>query len=87
MNTLRAALVGVLTLLLATTAFAQAPAPSTGGEISTLGGRAVGVGPGGVARYPTPLFMLGPLAVGIWTRVPAPYDVSANRNAAANPLP
>jgi hypothetical protein len=34
----------------------------------------------------TPLFVIGDLAAGIWPRVPPPYDVTANRNAAANPL-
>jgi hypothetical protein len=31
--------------------------------------------------------MLGRVAAGIWTPVPPPYDVTANRNAATNPLP
>ena len=40
-----------------------------------------------ILKSPTPLFVIGGLAVGIWARVPPPYDVTANRNAAANPLP
>ena len=84
MRTLRAALFAAVAMLLATSAFAQA-GPGAGGSVATLGGRATGIGPR--TPGPTPLFMLGRVAVGIWTRVPPPYDVTANRTAAANPLP
>ncbi len=84
MNMLRAALVGLLLAFLAQTALAQAAVPGTAGEI--LGGRAFAVAPQGAARNPTPLFMLGGVAVGIWTHVPPPYGVTVNRNGAANPL-
>jgi hypothetical protein len=85
MNTMHAALVGLLTVLLATTAAAQTQPVASAGT-SALGGQSLGIGPGR-GQNPTPLFMLGGLAVGIWTRVPPPYDVSANHNLAANPLP
>ncbi len=85
MKTMRAALVGVLTVLMATAASAQTQ-PAASGAATGFAGQALGVGPGR-AQHPTPLFMLGGTAVGIWARVPPPYDVSANRNAAANPLP
>jgi hypothetical protein len=43
--------------------------------------------PGPRPQSPTPLFVIGDLTVGIWARVPLPYDATANRNTAANPLP
>ena len=85
MKTMRAALVGILTILMATAASAQTQ-PAASSATSGFAGQSLGVGPGR-AQNPTPLFMLGGVAVGIWTRVPPPYDVSANRNGAANPLP
>ena len=48
------------------------------GQFMTLGTR---------PEFPAPLFFVGGLAVGLWARVPPPYDVTANRNTAANPLP
>jgi hypothetical protein len=85
MNTTRAAVVAILTMLLATTAFAQAPGSGAAGQIASMGGQSVEQRPR--AQQPTPLLMLGGLEVGIWTRVPPPYDAAANRSAAANPLP
>jgi hypothetical protein len=85
MNTTHAAVVAVLTVLLATPAFAQVAGSGTAGQIASMGGQSVAQGPR--ALQPTPLFMLGGLEVGVWTRVPPPYDAAANRNAAANPLP
>jgi hypothetical protein len=85
MNTTRAAIAGVVTVLLATPAFAQAPGSGAAGQIASMGGQSVAQGPR--VQQPTPLFMLGGLVVGIWTRVPLPYDAAANRNGAANPLP
>ena len=83
MNTVHAVLFGILTALIATTAYAQKP--SAGPERTPrLGGQSVTAGP---RLGATPLFVIGDLAVGIRARVPPPYDVAANRNAAANPLP
>ncbi len=87
MKTMRAALLGTLTMLMATTAWAQGPTPGTAGEISTMGGQSFGLGPRLGPQEATPLFMLGGLGVGIWARVPPPYNPAANRNGAANPLP
>jgi hypothetical protein len=85
MTIMRAALVAILGALTANAASAQTQ-PAVSGAVSGLAGQSLGVGPGRL-QHPTPLFMLGGIAVGIWTRVPPPYDASANRNAAANPLP
>jgi hypothetical protein len=85
MNTTRAAVVAVLTMLLATPTFAQAPGSGAAGQIASMGGQSFAQGPR--AQQPTPLFMLGGLEIGIWTRVPRPYDATANRSAAANPPP
>jgi hypothetical protein len=80
MKTLRIALVtGVLAAILAGAAYAQAPADLSAGQYR-------GFTPF-QAQHMTPLASIGDLSVGIWTRVPPPYDVTANRNAAANPLP
>jgi hypothetical protein len=80
MKTLRIALVsGVLVAILGGAAYAQAPADLSAGEYR-------GVSPLQVPHM-TPLASIGDLSVGIWTPVPAPYDVTANRSAAANPLP
>jgi hypothetical protein len=79
MNTVRAVL-GILALLMVTAAYAQKP----------------GVGPAATTaaflglsqrsrQFPTPQFVIGGLAVGIWARVPPPCDVAANRSAAENP--
>jgi hypothetical protein len=84
MKALRIALPAVVAALLATTAFAQAPGLGVGDRVSAFGGQSVAPGP---RVQPTPLFMLGGLAVGIWTRVPPPYNVTANGNGAENPLP
>ena len=86
MNTVRTAIFGILAVLLATTTHAQKPvANSEQGVAGTFGGQSVTPGPR--LQSPTPLFAIGDLAVGIWARVPPPYDLTANRNAAANPLP
>jgi hypothetical protein len=83
MNTIRAIFLGMLTVLVMTTASAQSPPPTPALGEAILGGRAVAVRP--PVAGPTPLVTTGNLTVGIWTR--PPYDVEANRNAAANPLP
>jgi len=90
MYVIRAALAGALVVLLGLeggSALAQTPAPPVAGEISTLGAQTFGVGPQPGIPQATPLFKIGGLAVGIWTRVPPPYNVAANRSAASNPLP
>jgi hypothetical protein len=80
MKTLRIALVsGVLVAILAGAAYAQAPTDGYAGEYR-------GASPL-QAPHMTPLASIGDLSVGIWARVPAPYDVTADRSAAANPLP
>ncbi|HEY6433504.1 MAG TPA: hypothetical protein VIZ17_16105 [Acetobacteraceae bacterium] len=87
MNTPRAILFGILALLMATTADAQQSDASGGATVASLGGQSVTVGPR--LQHPTPLFfvVVSALAVEIWTRVPPPYDATANRTAADNPLP
>jgi len=86
MNTVHTAILSILAVLLATTAHAQKPVVNAGqGVTGTFSGQSAT--PGSRLQSPTPLFAIGDLAVGIWARVPPPYDVTANRNAAANPLP
>jgi hypothetical protein len=85
MNLMRAAVVAVLTVLLATTASAQAPGSGAAGQIASLGGQSVAPGPR--VQQPTPLVTLDGLVGSIWTRMPPPYDAAANRSAAANLLP
>jgi hypothetical protein len=84
MNNIRAALLGILAVSMATAALAQ-PLPGATAMADT---QFVTVAPRlGTPRYPTPLFTIGGVAVGIWTPVPPPYDGAANRSAAANPVP
>jgi hypothetical protein len=86
MNTMRTAIFGILTVLLATTAYTQTPVVHSGQRVvATFSDQSVA--PSLQLRPPTRLFVFGDLAVGIWARVPPPYDVTANRNAAANLLP
>jgi hypothetical protein len=86
MNTIRTAIFGILAVLLAATAHAQTPVVNSGQRVAaTFSGQSDTPSPR--VQSPTPLFIIGDLAVGIWARVPPPYDVTANRNAAANPLP
>jgi hypothetical protein len=86
MNMIRTAIFGILTVLTATTAYAQTPVLNSGQRVAaTFSDQSVAPGP--QLQSPMPLFAIGNLAVGIWTRVPPPYDVTVNRNAAANPLP
>jgi hypothetical protein len=82
----RPTILAAFAALLATAAHAQSPGAGSGpGAVDPFGGRSVTSAP----RFasPTPLFAIGDLAVGIWARVPPPYDATANRNIAANPLP
>jgi hypothetical protein len=86
MNTIRTAIFGILAVLSAATAHAQKPVVNSGQRVAaTFSDQSVTPGPG--LQSSTPLFVIGDLAVGIWARVPPLYDVTANRNAAANPLP
>jgi hypothetical protein len=85
MNAARALLVANLALLTATGAYAQQSGARPASPAATLGGQSFAVSPR--IQNPTPLFFVGDLAAGIWTRVPPPYDATANRVAAANPLP
>jgi hypothetical protein len=88
MSTVRAVLFGLIAVMVADGAYAaRAAGPSTADEALIFGGQSTAVGPRIRLQQPTPLFMIGGLAVGIWTRVPPPYDAAANRNLAANPLP
>ena len=64
MNTMRAVLIGVLTLV-ATVAFAQAPGPGGTGQVSAFSGESVLGGPGVGAHNPTPLFIVDGVAVDI----------------------
>ena len=85
MNTIRAIFLSILAVLVMATAYAQSPGSTSGFSGATIGGGALAVRPR--AAGPTPLFTMGNLVVGIWTRVPPPYATEANRSAAANPLP
>jgi hypothetical protein len=82
MKTIRTTIAGIaLTALMAGAAVAQTAA------VTTYGGNVAGNGPSVVGRQMTPLATIGNLAVGVWTRVPPPYDAAASYNGAANPLP
>jgi hypothetical protein len=85
MKTAHVALVtALLAGLMTGSAFAQGAAA---GQLSTLSGSSVTPGQQPENQQMTPLATLGNLAIGIWTPVAPPYDVTANRSAAANPLP
>ena len=82
MKTIRTTIAGIaLTIMMAGAAMAQTTA------VTTYGGSTSGQGPSVVGRQMTPLAAIGDVAVGIWTRVPPPYDATASYNGAANPLP
>ena len=61
-----------------------AAAVTEGGALWHYGGSAATTR--AAPRVPTPLFSLGGLPVGVWARVAPPYDVTANRSFAADPL-
>ena len=86
-STMRLIVLGLLAALFAGSAFAQEPRSGTTGAVAALGGQSVAPGRQGAIQNPTPLAMIGRLAIGIWTRVPPPYDATASYSAAANPLP
>ena len=71
--------------LLMTMAAAQAEPQAYAPAANTFGGNAVRIAPT-LPRQPTPLVTFGNLAVGVWAPVPPPYDVTANRTLAGNPL-
>ena len=80
MNIVRCACIGMLMVPMMTGgAYAQTPR-----QTSPFSNLTIGVAP---AQQMRPLATIGNVALGIWTRVPPPYDVAANRNLAANPLP
>ena len=81
-TTIRTTIAGIaLATLMASAAMAQTA------TVTTYGGSTSGKGPSLVGRQMTPLATIGNLAVGVWTRVPPPYDTAATYNGAANPLP
>jgi len=82
MKSIRIAIAGVaLAAVMGSAAMAQTSA------VTTYGGNISGAGPSSAGRQMTPLATMGDLALGVWTRVPPPYDATANYNRAANPLP
>jgi hypothetical protein len=82
MKTICTTIAGIaLATLLASAAMAQSAA------VTTYGGSTSGNGSSFVGRQMTPLATFGDLSVGIWSRVPPPYDATASYNGAANPLP
>ncbi len=84
MNMIRTAIFGIVTVLSATSTHAQTPVVNSGQRVTaTFSDQSVTPGP--QLQSPPPLFIIGNLAVGIWAQ--AQYDVTANRNAAGNPLP
>ncbi len=85
MKIVRSACAGVLLAgLMAGAASAQSADNLSSPQVSGFANQTVGVGPN---HQMTPLATIGSLAIGIWTPVSPPYDVAANRNGAANPLP
>jgi hypothetical protein len=83
MKFVRSACTGVLlAALMAGGAYAQ-----TASQVSAFSNRTVGVGSQLNNQQMTPLATVGNLAIGIWSPVQPPYDVAANRNLAANPIP
>ena len=88
MKFVRSAFAGVLlTALMTGGAYAQTAESLDRGQVAAFSDRTVGVGPQLRNQQVTPLVTIGNLAIGIWAPVPPPYDVTANRNLAANPIP
>lgn len=90
---MKAARVGLFVLagMIATgaaTAQQQQPAVGAGpaGGPFGFGGEIGTVGPRQAPSQPRPLFSIFGVPVAIWTPVPAPYNVAANRNLAARPI-
>ena len=88
MKIVRSVCAGVLLAgLMAGGAHAQTADRLDRGQVSAFSDRVVGVGPQLRNGQMTPLATIGNLAIGIWSPVPPPYDVAANRNLAADPRP
>ena len=85
MSTARAIIFGVIGMFAATAVYAQGTG-QVAGTAAGFGGQTVTVGPRQAQTQATPLLSIGNLPVGIWAPVPPPYDVTANRSGAANPL-
>jgi hypothetical protein len=82
MNRTSALIAGVLPLLLGTAAFAQSQDPQISGTV-----RAPETLPGELTAPPQqPPFTIGQMPVRIWAPLPPPYDVSADRTGADDPL-
>ncbi len=93
MQTFRPAMVAAFTLTFAsfTPALAQnAPKavanPNAPVVSQTTQGEAVTQDVPNAPRQPQTLFKIGNVGVGVWAPVEPPYDSSANRTQAANPL-
>jgi hypothetical protein len=83
---------GVLPLLAATTAYAQAQVPQVGGAVRAPQAQAPYTLPGEIvppegSQLPPIVGQIGGAPVRVWAPVLAPYDTEADRNGAANPFP
>jgi hypothetical protein len=90
MNRIALRVFAALPLLTAPAVYAQPRAPDITGRVQAppyvLPGQIpAGQGPGSLQESP-PLFRIGGLPVHLWAPVPPPYDSSANRNLAADPV-
>ncbi len=90
MTTARVSLVALFGMLAAGIASAQQQQGTIGvraaGGPLGLGGEIGTLGPRQAPSQPRPLFSIFGLPVGIWTPVPVPYNVAANRNLASRPI-
>ena len=84
MNVTRAALFAIIGMVTAGAAAAQQQQPA--GRPSGLSGEIGTLGPSQTPSQPRPLFSIFGVPVAIWTPVPAPYNVAANRNLASRPI-
>jgi hypothetical protein len=83
---------GVLPLLAATAAYAQAQVPQVGGAVRAPQAPALYTLPGAIiapggGQLPPIVGNVGEVPVRVWAPVPPPYDTEADRNGAANPFP
>jgi hypothetical protein len=85
MRRIAAFVIGALPILVATGAYAQTQVPQLGG---TVQGPVLLPGDVGSGTNPPPPteFMLGRMPVQVWAPVVPPYDTTADRNGASNPL-
>ncbi len=90
MTMARTSLLALVGILAAGIASAQQGQPASGagaaGGPPGFGGEIGRLGPQQAPTQPRPLFSIFGLPVGIWARVPAPYNVAANRNLASRPI-